>query len=62
MKAFNEIRRRIGRRGLASSFSLTEKSIPHKRDRDEHDQTGILTPDFNLAPAFPVQTSGCGSS
>jgi hypothetical protein len=28
---------------LASSFSWTEKSIPHLRDRDEHSQTGILT-------------------
>jgi len=29
--------------GLASSFSLTEKLAPHKRSRDEHNQTGILT-------------------
>jgi len=28
---------------LASSFSWTEKSVPHRRDRDEHSRTGILT-------------------
>jgi hypothetical protein len=28
---------------LASSFSWTEKLVPHPRDRDEHSQTDILT-------------------
>jgi hypothetical protein len=33
---------------------LTEKLIPQLWDHDEHSQTDILTPGFNLAPAFPV--------
>ena len=28
---------------LASSFSWTEKLVPHSRNRDEHNRTGILT-------------------
>jgi hypothetical protein len=37
------------------------RRIYYIRDRDEHSQTDILTPDLNLAPAFPVFTSGDGS-
>jgi hypothetical protein len=32
---------------------LTEKFGPAGRDRDEHNQTDILTSGLNLAPAFP---------
>src|SRR5881409_2670726 len=46
---------------LASSFSWTEKLVPHLRDRDEHRQTGILTSGLRphsrlpgLASAKPV--------
>jgi len=42
MKASNDSRRKQSG-GLASSFSLTEKSAPRERDRDEHNSTGILT-------------------
>jgi hypothetical protein len=52
------------RHRLASSFSLAEKSIATQKradDHDEHNQADILTSGLNLAPAFPVLTSGCGS-
>jgi hypothetical protein len=45
------------RDGLASSFSLAEKSAAaHNEagDHDEHNQADILTSGINLAPAFPV--------
>jgi len=51
---------------LASSFSWTEKLVPHPRDRDEHRQTGILTSGFQphsrlpgLASAKPVAVGVC---
>jgi len=45
--------------GLASSFSLTEKSAPRKRSRDEHKQTGILTPNLEPRSRLPgPKTSG----
>ena len=62
MKAFNESCRKQSS-SLVSSFSLAEKlaaaATPAERRRDldghdEHIQPGILTPDSNLAPAFPA--------
>ena len=71
MKALREFfRKQFGR--LASSFSWTEKlaeemaqasGLPNDRqsacysfDRDERNQTGILTSGVNLAPAFPLRS------
>jgi len=64
MKASNESCRKPSDR-LASSFSLSEKSaivatVIDRRynDRDEHSQTGILTPASNRLPAFPIRFGG----
>jgi hypothetical protein len=56
MKASNESCRKWSDR-LASSFSLTEKPVPHARDRDEHSQTGILTSASYRLPAFPLRNA-----
>ena len=52
-------------RKLASSFSWTEKWVPHSRHLDEHSQTDILTSGLqprSRLPGFAVgETSGCGS-
>src|SRR6058998_190989 len=51
---------------LASSFSWTEKLVPHRRNRDEHSQIGILTSGFlprsrlpGPARAAPVAVGVC---
>jgi hypothetical protein len=55
MKAFKTNPIPHTRNRLASSFSLTEKLPALVEERgDEHSQTGILTPNLSLAPAFPV--------
>ena len=42
---------------LASSFSLTEKLVPHRRDHDEHGQTGILTSGLQPRSRLPGPAS-----
>jgi hypothetical protein len=60
MKAFNDSRENSSRE-LASSFSSTEK-WPRTAGPDERNQTGILTSNSSLAPAFPIfSISGLGS-
>jgi hypothetical protein len=55
MKAFKTNPIPHTRNRLASSFSLTEKLPALVKERgDEHSQTGILTSNLSLAPAFPV--------
>jgi hypothetical protein len=39
--------------GLILLFVGEVGRSPWASDRDEHNQTGILTPGFNLIPAFP---------
>jgi hypothetical protein len=64
MKASYESRRKPSDR-LASSFSLTEKSVidatitdRRYNNRDEHNQTDILTSASYRLPAFPPPQSG----
>jgi len=64
-KGINESCRKPSDR-LASSFSLTEKSVidatvtdRRYNDRDEHSQTDILTSASNRLPAFPKRLMVC---
>ena len=64
MKASCKSRRKPSDR-LASSFSLTEKSVidatvtdRRYNNRDEHSQTDILTSASNRLPAFPSRFCG----
>jgi hypothetical protein len=43
--------------GLASSFSLTEKSVPRERNYDENTQTGILTSGFEPLFRLPKNSN-----
>lgn len=52
MKAFYDSRKNSSRE-LASSFSR-RRSGPAKTGPDERNQTGILTSNSSLAPAFPA--------
>jgi hypothetical protein len=61
MKAFGESWRALTRE--AGLILLFDGEVdPAERDRDEDNQTGILTSGSDLAPAFPAWwASGCGN-
>lgn len=61
MKARNSTSPAKTLRGLASSFSLTEKSAPLTRGHDERNPTGILTSGFvprSRLPSFRLVAVG----